>query len=129
MFPDGRVLSSSFNSPIASAAGGGVLKKQRNSNKISIKIQSDKWKRPLQMDIQKTDKFRILYIKCSEELNVAIDDIKLRYVLNYDSAISFFLEIPSYSLCSFDGEPLELNDTPSDIELEGGEVIDLRLKK
>lgn len=95
MFPDGRVLSSSFNSPIASAAGGGVLKKQRNSNKISIKIQSDKWKRPLQMDIQKTDKFRILYIKCSEELNVAIDDIKLRYVLNYDSAISFFLEIPS----------------------------------
>ncbi|XP_075148109.1 uncharacterized protein LOC142222057 [Haematobia irritans] len=100
-FIDGRVITA-LNSPMGAAAP----KKQRDQNKITVKIQSDKWKRPLQIDLQKTDKFRILYIKCSEELSVNIDRLKL----------------------SFDGDLLELNDTPADLDLEGGEVIDLRFR-
>ncbi|XP_073815530.1 DNA repair protein Rad60 [Musca autumnalis] len=104
-FINGRVLTMNFNSPLA-VGKPGVTKKQRSANQISVKIQSDKWKRPLQIDIKKTDLFRILYIKCAEELSIGMDKISL----------------------SFDGEPLELNDTPADIDLEGGEVIDLRLR-
>ncbi|KAI8130933.1 Uncharacterized protein FF38_03608 [Lucilia cuprina] len=101
-FIDGRVLKNRFNSPGAVTAAT----KKRDANKITLKIQSDKWKRPLQIDLMKTDKFRILYIKCAEELKVALDHLKL----------------------SFDGELLELNDTPADLDLEGGEAIDLRIK-
>lgn len=99
-FINGRVLASRFNSPLAAAS------KKRDSNKIKLKIQSDKLKRPLQIDIMKADKFRILFIKCSEELNVGIDQLKL----------------------SFDGELLDANDTPADLDLEGGEAIDLRIQ-
>ncbi|KAM7362062.1 DNA repair protein Rad60 [Cochliomyia hominivorax] len=101
-FIDGRVLSNRFTSPGAVAANA----KKRDANKITLKIQSDKWKRPLQIDLMKTDKFRILYIKCAEELKLSLDHLKL----------------------SFDGELLELNDTPQDLDMEGGEAIDLRIK-
>ncbi|XP_013100989.2 uncharacterized protein LOC106082803 [Stomoxys calcitrans] len=104
-FINGRVLSSILDSP--GGLTSGRAKKPRNPNEISVKVQSDKWKRPLQIDLLKTDKFRILYIKCSEELKVGIEQLKL----------------------SFDGELLELNDTPADLDLEGGEVIDLRLRE
>lgn len=72
---DGRVLCNRFNSPGAVAA---AASKKRDANKITLKIQSDKWKRPLQIDLMKTDKFRILYIKCAEELKVPLDHLKLR---------------------------------------------------
>ena len=74
LISDGRVLTNAFNSPVA---GLGAPKK-RDANKITLKIQSDKWKRPLQIDLLKTDKFRILYIKCAEELKVNHDQLKLR---------------------------------------------------
>ncbi|XP_075167041.1 DNA repair protein Rad60-like [Haematobia irritans] len=100
-FINGRVITA-LNLPMGAVAP----KKQRDQNKITVKIQSNKWKRPLQIDLQKTDKFRMLYIKCSEELSVDIVRLKL----------------------SFDGDLLELNDTPADLDFEGGEVIDLRFR-
>lgn len=66
-----------FNSPLATGKTA-VTKKHRNANQISVKVQSDKWKRPLQIDIKKTDLFRILYIKCAEELNITTEKISLR---------------------------------------------------
>lgn len=58
------------------------LKKKRDANVISLKIQSDLWPRkPLQVELSKTDKLRILYIKCAEELKKSAEEIVLRYVL------------------------------------------------
>lgn len=44
---------------------------------IELKIQAANWKRSILTNILKTDKFKILYIKCSEEINQPIGKIKL----------------------------------------------------
>uniref|UniRef100_A0A1A9WBE4 Ubiquitin-like domain-containing protein n=1 Tax=Glossina brevipalpis TaxID=37001 RepID=A0A1A9WBE4_9MUSC len=100
-FINGRVLESRFNTLVDD-----THQKQRKANHILLKIQSDKLKKPLEVNISKMEKFLILYIKCEEELNLRRDKLRL----------------------SFDGEILEYNNTPADLDFEGGEVIDLRVK-
>ncbi|XP_014086658.2 DNA repair protein Rad60 [Bactrocera oleae] len=99
-FISGRALTHHFDTS--------DLKKKRDANVISLKIQSDLWPRkPLQVELSKTDKLRILYIKCAEELKKSAEEIVL----------------------SFNGDHLGFNETPEDFEFEGGEAIDLRVKK
>ncbi|XP_039948151.1 uncharacterized protein CG4449 [Bactrocera tryoni] len=99
-FIRGRALTHHFD--------GGDLRKKRDANIITLKIQSDLWPRkPLQVELGKTDKLKILYIKCAEELKKSAEELVL----------------------SFNGDHLGFNETPEDFEFEGGEAIDLRVKK
>ncbi|XP_062123526.1 DNA repair protein Rad60 isoform X2 [Drosophila sulfurigaster albostrigata] len=74
--------------------------------KFQLKVQGDRWKRPLIILMNKTDSFKVLYIKCAEEMECSVDDFKL----------------------FFDGELLEPDDTPRNQEMEGNEMIDFRKK-
>ncbi|XP_054728312.1 DNA repair protein Rad60 [Anastrepha obliqua] len=99
-FISGRELTESFEV--------GTVRKKRDANVITLKIQSDLWpKRPLKVELNKLDKLKILYIKCAEELKMSAEDLVL----------------------SFNGDQLGFNDTPDDFEFEGDEAIDLRVKK
>lgn len=53
----------------------------------------------------KTEPLRLLVIKCAEELKCDASKVRLR----------------------FDGETLDLNATPNDLDMVDGEVLDLRL--
>ncbi|EDX14035.1 uncharacterized protein CG4449 isoform X2 [Drosophila simulans] len=78
----------------------------RKPKKFQVKVQADKWKYPLVIPMKKTDNFKILFIKCAEELNCDPRSIKL----------------------FFDGDVLDPNDTPNNQDMEGNEVIDLKIK-
>lgn len=84
-----------------------VTKSAANKNLIKLKIQSDRWKHPLEVQIEKDRKMKLVVIKCAEQLKCAPGEIKL----------------------SFDGDPVELDSTPLDLDLEGGEILDLRFVK
>ncbi|XP_064548335.1 DNA repair protein Rad60 [Drosophila montana] len=70
--------------------------------KFQLKVQCDKWKQPLIIPMKKTETFKILYIKCAEEMECDVQGFKL----------------------FFDGELLEPDDTPKNQDMEGNEVID-----
>ncbi|EAT34198.1 AAEL013540-PA [Aedes aegypti] len=112
-FIAGRVvrgeLAEVFAKKKKSNATGLTSKAQRpkDANEIALKVQSDRWKKPLEVKIRKDNKMMILIIKCAEELKCQPGDIKL----------------------SFDGDPVALDSTPVDLELEGGEILDLRFLK
>ncbi|XP_062545427.1 uncharacterized protein LOC134211993 [Armigeres subalbatus] len=112
-FITGRVIEGQLAEVFAKkkrpiAAGGAVYpKKPKNDNEITLKVQSDRWKKPLEVQIRKDNKMMILIIKCAEELKCQPGDIKL----------------------SFDGDPITMESTPIDLDLEGGEVLDLRFRK
>lgn len=68
--------------------GGCVVKSNNNklntreedtkkSRKFQLKVQADKWKKPLIISMKKTEPFKILYIKCAEELECDVKDVKL----------------------------------------------------
>lgn len=78
----------------------------RKPKKFQVKVQADKWKHPLVIPMKKTDNFKIIFIKCAEELNCDPRTIKL----------------------FFDGDLLDPNDTPNNQDMEGNEVIDLKIK-
>ncbi|XP_039490584.1 uncharacterized protein CG4449 [Drosophila santomea] len=78
----------------------------RKPKKFQVKVQADKWKNPLVMPMKKKDTFKMLYIKCAEELNCDARLIKL----------------------FFDGDLLDPEDTPINQDMEGNEVIDLKIK-
>ena len=82
-------------------------RKPKDDNEITLKVQSDRWKKPLEVPMRKDNKMMILIIKCAEELKCQPGDIKL----------------------SFDGDPVTMDSTPIDLELEGGEILDLRFLK
>lgn len=50
---------------------------QKKSRKFHLKVQGDKWKKPLIISMKKTETFKILYIKCAEELECDVKDVKL----------------------------------------------------
>lgn len=107
-FISGRVvrgkLAEMFSKKETLGAGASKQKKPINANVISLKVQSDRWKKPLEVQIDKEQKMMIVVIKCAEELKCKPADIKL----------------------NFDGDPLPMDLTPADLELDGGEVLDLR---
>lgn len=68
--------------------GGFVVKSNNNklntreedtkkTRKFQLKVQADKWKKPLIISMKKTEPFKILYIKCAEELECDVKDVKL----------------------------------------------------
>ncbi|XP_069695087.1 DNA repair protein Rad60 [Periplaneta americana] len=74
-----------------------------SKDEIELKFQRKGCKEPFALRIRKTNKMRVLMLKCAEHLEVPIEKLKF----------------------SFDGESLNANDTPEDLDLEGGECIDL----
>ncbi|XP_059621565.1 uncharacterized protein LOC132265097 [Phlebotomus argentipes] len=74
---------------------------------IELKIQSDRWKRPIIITAGKQDTVQELLKKCAEELKCSTDEIFLR----------------------FDGETLGPALTLQDLEMEGGEILDCVFKK
>ena len=76
-------------------------------NQIVIKFQSDKWKKPIAVKISKFD--------C---LKTAID--VLCQQMPQFSQNQFSLQ--------FDGDDISVNDTPIDLDFDGGEIIDCRVK-
>lgn len=68
-FIEGRVLKSKI-----------IVAQTKDLNNIELKVQSDKWKKPLLVNIKKDQSFKILCIKLVEELGGAYTakDFKLR---------------------------------------------------
>ncbi|XP_037948511.1 uncharacterized protein CG4449 [Teleopsis dalmanni] len=100
-FIKGRVL----NTKIETQYKHSKPLKNNDENVITVKIQSDRWKHPKSMQVVKTEKFGILIIKLSEELNIQLNQIKLR----------------------FDDDYINPNSTPEEIDLENDDIIDLHL--
>jgi hypothetical protein len=83
------------------------VKRTLNVDEIELKIQRKGYKEPVLIEMHKTQKMRVLMLKCAE-----------------------FLDLPSEKLkFSFDGEALNPNETPVDLDLEGGECIDLYISE
>ncbi|KAH8382675.1 hypothetical protein KR009_004811 [Drosophila setifemur] len=78
----------------------------RKPVKFQLKVQTNKMSRPLVLHMNRKDPFKILYIKCAEELDCDARQIKL----------------------FFDGEFLDPEDTPINQDMEGNELIDLIIK-
>lgn len=73
---------------------------------ITVKLLLDS-KASLSIKLSKNQKMNILYKKCSEELNIPDEKIKI----------------------SFDGEVVEQEDTVSDLGVEHGDAFDVLIKK
>ncbi|XP_050092066.1 uncharacterized protein LOC126575420 [Anopheles aquasalis] len=104
-FISGRILQKK-------PGGGGVAKNGppggANSSKaglITLKLQLEKRKKPLQIRIEKTQSMAVVIVKCAEELKCKPEKIRLY----------------------FDGEAVDSRSKPDDLELEGDEVLDVRL--
>ena len=84
------------------------MKKQDSALKvdeIELKVQRKGFKEPLIIRFVKTEKMKIFMLKCAESLELPIEKLKF----------------------TFDGETINTSDTPSDLDLEGGECIDLHI--
>lgn len=99
----GRILKT--KAPILPTAHGSST--GHNSNMITLKVQMEKRKQPLRLQIDKNQTMSVLVIKCAEELKCEPKDIRLY----------------------FDGELVGNNDKPEDLDLEGDEILDIRFVK
>lgn len=50
----------------------------KSANSIELKIQSQLWKQPIVLSIEKTEKMKVLVYKLAEELKCSSNSIKLR---------------------------------------------------
>lgn len=82
-----------------------IQKAKKDPNLINIKIQSQSFKKPLSMKIMKNEPMKIVIIKLAEELKCKPEKIHFK----------------------FDGDKITGDQTPEDIEMEGGEILDLVL--
>lgn len=82
-------------------------KEKKDPNLINIKIQSQSFKKPLTLKILKNEPMKILFIKLAEELKCNPSKIQLK----------------------FDGDKVLMEQTAEEIELEGGEILDLIIEK
>lgn len=89
----GRIIE---GSPIKQKKG------KKNKNLIKIKLQAAGLKRPVEIEIDKTEAFSAIVGKVAKVLNVNPKDIKLK----------------------FDGDIIDMTETPNDLDLEGDEVLD-----
>lgn len=83
----------------------GNKKARRDKNMIKIRLQADGLKQPLEIFIDKTRKFSSIRHTIAEALK--LDSGKLRL--------------------KFDGELIELDDTPIDLDFDGGEMVDCEI--
>lgn len=98
----------SLNLNIASIIEGGILSTKTHlssgykQDTLELKIQWKNLKKPFIYNMKVTDEMCVLMQECSNQMNVALNKLK------------FY----------FDGEIIEPDDTPSSLDLEGGECID-----
>ncbi|XP_035911447.1 uncharacterized protein CG4449 isoform X2 [Anopheles stephensi] len=100
-FISGRILKSKapiLPSAVAYSAAG-------NSSSITLKVQMATRKQPLRLQMEKSQTMSVLAIKCAEELKCAPKDIRLY----------------------FDGELVDNGCKPEDLDLEGDEILDIRV--
>lgn len=96
-FLDGRIIPSD-----AIAQPKGNKKARRDKNMIKVRLQADGLKNPVEIFIDKTRKFSSIRHTIAEALNIDSARLKLK----------------------FDGELIELDETPIDLDFDGGEMID-----
>nr|CAD7455098.1 unnamed protein product [Timema tahoe] len=98
MFDGGTAAPTGSNTRTASPA-----RSKLDANTLELKVQRKGVKRPMMVRMKKTDQMIVLMVQCAEQLNLPLDKLKF----------------------SFDGEDINKSDTPADLELEGGECVDL----
>ncbi|XP_050074781.1 uncharacterized protein CG4449 [Anopheles maculipalpis] len=97
-FISGRILRN--KAPLLPSA---TASSATTNNTITLKVQMATRKQPLLFQMEKSQTMSVLVIKCAEELQCEPKDIKLY----------------------FDGELVENSYNPKDLDLEGGEVLDI----
>lgn len=75
-------------------------------NHIEVKFQSDKWKKAIALKISKYEDFKTVINILCEQIPFKPDQVTLR----------------------FDGDLVELKQTPLDLDFEGGEIMDCGIK-
>jgi hypothetical protein len=75
-------------------------------NRIELKFQSDKWKKPIVLKASRMDTFKNFIETLCKEVNFKPEQFSLK----------------------FDGDDVELSQTPMGLEFEGGEILDCRIK-
>lgn len=93
----GRIIS-----PDMVAQPKGNKKARRDKNIIKVRLQADGLKNPVEIFIDKTRKFSSIRHTIAETLKIDSAQLKLK----------------------FDGELIEVDLTPIDLEFDGGEMID-----
>lgn len=83
-----------------------AFKQLREENEIPIKFQSDKWKKPIILKISRVDTFKAVIKILCEQISFQPDQISL----------------------SFDGDIIEVNSTPMDLDFEGDEIVDCKIR-
>ncbi|CAK1593497.1 unnamed protein product [Parnassius mnemosyne] len=83
-----------------------IKNKNRNESRgLQIKFQCQHLKKPFELTIQPNEKFSLAMIKCAEHLEKPLDKLKFE----------------------FDGDSITGTMTASELELEGGECIDVKI--
>lgn len=80
----------------------GNKKPRRDKNMITVRLQADGLKKPVDIFIDKTRKFSSIRHTIAETLKLDSATLRLK----------------------FDGELIGLDETPMDLEFDGGEIID-----
>lgn len=75
-------------------------------NRIELKFQSDKWKKPIVLKASRMDTFKNFIETLCKEVNFKPEQFSLK----------------------FDGDDVELSQTPMGLEFEGGEILDCSIK-
>jgi hypothetical protein len=85
----------------------GEYKQLTKKNRIELKFQSDKWKKPIALKVSKFDNFKTaLDILCEQMPQFKPEQFSLE----------------------FDGDHVTLTQTPIDLDFDGGEILDCRVK-
>lgn len=80
--------------------------KAKNENVIELKFQSDKWKKPITLKVSKVDTFKSFILSLCKQVNYKPEQI---------------------TSLTFDGDNIDMNETPLDLDFEGGEMLDCRV--
>ena len=81
--------------------------KVKKKDNIELKFQSDKWKRPIAIKFSKLEPMKKwLEILCEKEVEFTPQEISIK----------------------FDGDHVEKDQSPLELDFEGGEIIDCLIK-
>lgn len=82
--------------------------KVKKENLIELKFQSDKWKKPIVLKVSRLDPLTAwLKVLCEK------DEVKFK---------------PEQFSLEFDGDHIDVSESPLELEFEGGEILDCRIK-
>ncbi|XP_035784274.1 uncharacterized protein CG4449-like isoform X2 [Anopheles albimanus] len=104
-FISGRILKEKAQTVAKNGPAAAAAATASKAGLITLKLQLEKRKKPLQIRIEKAQSMAVVIVKCAEELKCKPEKIRLY----------------------FDGEAVDSSSKPDDLELEGDEVLDVRL--